>query len=236
MASVTAWCRANSPPLSWVMVRRALVGSPPSSAVMASAARSASLLRRRRAKASRERLSCSVSRMSRWRWKCIRSPPNARTGSEDWLSSAADGSGSGSGSTARGGRCAAFGRASLALREKARQPRPPAGGAAGMAVDGLRTDRVFRSVELHPPRDLLRAMSAGLTRPHCGHGPRSRPWQGGPLHGHAGGWSARDATRVASAPRHDARRCPAGSCQRTGCAEARGRSCFGVAPIPWRYR
>ena len=40
---VAASCRANSPPLSWVMVRRAVAGSPASSAAIALAARSASL-------------------------------------------------------------------------------------------------------------------------------------------------------------------------------------------------
>jgi hypothetical protein len=30
-----------------------------------------------------------------------------------------------------------------------------------MAIDGLRADRMLRSVELHPPRDLLRRPSHG---------------------------------------------------------------------------
>ena len=49
----------------------------------------------------------------------------------------------------------------LALGEQPRQPRSPAGRAVGVAVDGLRTDPVLRSVELHPPRDLLRGPSHG---------------------------------------------------------------------------
>jgi hypothetical protein len=49
----------------------------------------------------------------------------------------------------------------LALREKTGQPRPPPGRAIGMAIDGLGADRVLRSFELHPPRDLLRGPSHG---------------------------------------------------------------------------
>ena len=49
----------------------------------------------------------------------------------------------------------------LALREQARQPRPSPGRAVGVAIDELGADAVLRSVELHPPRDLLRGPSHG---------------------------------------------------------------------------
>jgi hypothetical protein len=87
----------NSPPLAWVMERRALAGNLPGSEVMASAARSASLPGRRRAGVSRLRLSCSVSRRVAAEVHEVRRP-RARTCCGDAPSSGADGSASGNGS------------------------------------------------------------------------------------------------------------------------------------------
>jgi len=68
----------------------------------------------------------------------------------------------------------------LSLRKLARQSRLPAGRAVGVAVDRLRADPVLRSVELHPPRDLL----------------------GGPTHGKAvSKWSRRGVERAILDPR-----------------------------------
>ena len=134
MAFVTVSWRANSPPLSWVMVRRALAGRPPSSATMASAVSSASLPRVRRKgepssgriarRTTGERQPClpflqrqeDVALAAEVDQNCPRAggdrPPSARTGCAGGLLSAAGGSGRGSGSRARACRCAAAGRAS----------------------------------------------------------------------------------------------------------------------------
>ena len=107
----------------------------------------------------------------------------------------------------------------LALREQ-RGSRATTGRTVGMAVDGLRADRVLRS-------------SSSIRPAICS---ATIPRQGGPRRGRAGGWSARSSSRAACAPTRVARRCPAGSRQRTDCARARAGWCSDAGRAAARSR
>ena len=162
MASVTASCRANSPPLSWVMVRRARGGQSAQFcgdgfcgevgvlAMKTPGQRQpgAPFLQRQQdvaLAAEVHEVALPVAELAAKMSLC-RPLMDRRPVGDGGLAPAVS------------SPPAAL---RLALCEQPRQPRAPAGRAVDMAVDGLRADRVFRFVELHPPGDLLRRPSHG---------------------------------------------------------------------------
>ncbi len=207
------------------MVRRAFGGSAPSSATIALAVSSESLLRvRRKGEPSSGRIARRTTSQCQAGAPFLQRQENVALSAEvDQISLPVTKLGAQmrfrrplvNGNAVRDRRLASARAPSpasrrLALRQLARQARLASGGAVGVAVDGLRTNAVLQSLQFHPPRDLLRRPSPG--KRFTGSFPVSgSAWQGGPRHAREGGWSARSASLSACAPRPGAMRRPGGS-------------------------